>query len=64
LEEIEFQKNTSFSDSAKDRSNSDMATKNIIDVTLEKQWIHFLLSVRWPATSTNLCCVVRFNWSY
>ena len=45
---------TSLSDSTSTWSYSLKATKNIMDVTFSKQWIHFLLSDRWPPTSTIL----------
>lgn len=45
---------TSVEDSARTSSYSDSATKNMMEVTFSKQWIHFLLSERWPPTSTIL----------
>lgn len=45
---------TSLSHSAKTWSYSLRATKNIIEVTLSKQWIHFLRSDLCPPTSTIL----------
>jgi len=59
-------KPTSLSDSNKIWSYSDNATKNIIEVTFSKQWIHFLLSERWPPTSTilhmtNICRILLNN---
>ena len=35
-------------------SYSDIATQNMMAVTSSKQWIHFFLSDRWPATSNTL----------
>lgn len=45
---------TSLSDSTRTWSYSLKATKNMMDVTFSKQWIHFRLSDRWPPTSTIL----------
>ena len=45
---------TSLADSTRTWSYSLSATRNIIDVTFSKQWIHFLLSDLWPPTSTIL----------
>lgn len=45
---------TSLTDSARTSSYSLSATRNKIEVTFSKQWIHFLLSERWPPTSTIL----------
>jgi len=45
---------TSFPASTKTWSYSLSATRNIIEVTFSKQWIHFLRSDRWPPTSTIL----------
>ena len=49
-----LKKLTSLADSTRTWSYSLRATRNIIDVTFSKQWIHFLLSDRWPPTSTIL----------
>ena len=45
---------TTLSDSTRTWSYSLRATRNMMDVTFSKQWIHFLLSERWPPTSTIL----------
>lgn len=45
---------TSFSDSNKIWSYSLKATRNMMEVTFSKQWIHFLLSDLCPPTSTIL----------
>lgn len=45
---------TSLSDSTRTWSYSLSATRNIMEVTFSKQWIHFLLSDLWPPTSTIL----------
>ena len=45
---------TSLSDSTRTWSYSLSATRNMMDVTFSKQWIHFLLSDLWPPTSTIL----------
>lgn len=45
---------TSLSDSTRTWSYSLRATRNMMDVTFSKQWIHFLRSDLWPPTSTIL----------
>lgn len=45
---------TSLSDSTRTWSYSLKATRNMMDVTFSKQWIHFLRSDRCPPTSTIL----------
>ena len=45
---------TSLSDSTNTWSYSLKATRNMMDVTFSKQWIHFLRSDLWPPTSTIL----------
>ncbi|TNN30197.1 hypothetical protein EYF80_059651 [Liparis tanakae] len=45
---------TSPTDSASCWSYSLIATRNMMEVTPSKQWSHFLLSDRWPPTSTIL----------
>lgn len=45
---------TSLPDSTRTWSYSLSATRNMMEVTFSKQWIHFLLSERWPPTSTIL----------
>ena len=45
---------TSLSDSTKTWSYSLKATRNMMDVTFSKQWIHLRLSDLWPPTSTIL----------
>lgn len=45
---------TSLSDSTRTWSYSLRATRNMMDVTFSKQWIHFLRSDRCPPTSTIL----------
>ena len=54
-------RHTSFADSTRTWSYSLRATRNMIDVTFSKQWIHFLLSDRWPPTSTILMIKVVGN---
>lgn len=49
---------TSLSDSTRTWSYSLKATRNMIDVTFSKQWIHFLRSDLCPPTST----ILRQRW--
>lgn len=51
---VRLKRLTSLSDSNKIWSYSERATKNIIEVTFSKQWIHFRLSDLCPPTSTIL----------
>ena len=51
---IIFHPLTSLSDSTSTWSYSLRATRNIIEVTFSKQWIHFRRSDLWPPTSTIL----------
>lgn len=45
---------TTLSDSTRTWSYSLRATRNMMEVTFSKQWIHFLRSERCPPTSTIL----------